>query len=326
MSSRRNGRSSQRSDGRENVSRKSRTAARGRGETRFFQDEPGYARASCASVRSAAGVGRPAGRRRGRLVEQPLEDGIARVLGDPLAAQEREVGEVEVARAPAQHRGVEREDDRLAPAGLGAPDEALDQLVRGAPVELEPARRVAHRRRALLHRNRGLAREDHRHALGSGGARSEEVAAVARQLEHADRRQQERRRERAAEQLDAHVARRDVAEHARDDAPLVERLPVRPHRVLVAGAAGQIGEGLGRAGPCGHAPRAQPGRWALRAAGRGRRSGIPPPAALGPCRVGPARAHHSERARQATRRSGMPARAARPARWIRAARPRIRDV
>ena len=101
------------------------------------------------------------------LGDDPPEHRVARVLRDPLAAQERQVGEVEVARAPAEHRRVERDHDRLAAARLGARDEALDEVVVGAPVELEPARRVAELARARLHRARRLVGEDHRHALGA---------------------------------------------------------------------------------------------------------------------------------------------------------------
>ena len=98
------------------------------------------------------------------LGDDPPEHRVARVLRDPLAAQERQVGEVEVARAPAEHRRVEREHDRLAAARLGALDEARDEVVLGRPVELEPARRVAELARARLHRARRLVGEDHRHA------------------------------------------------------------------------------------------------------------------------------------------------------------------
>ena len=47
--------------------------------------------------------------------------------------------------------------------------------------------------------------------VGRRGARDGEVGVAVRQLEHADRREQQRRRQAAAEQLDASVARGDVA-------------------------------------------------------------------------------------------------------------------
>jgi len=178
------------------------------------------------------------------LVEQSLEDGVARVLGDPLAAQEGEVCELEVARAPAEGRGVERDDDRLAPAGLGAADEALDEVVRHAPVELEPAGAVAQQLRDVLHRRRGLIGEDHRDT-GRRRSRGDGPLRVAvSQLEHADRREQERVGDPAAEELDARVALGDVAQHARDDLPAAEGLAVRTHRLLEAGPGGDVCECL----------------------------------------------------------------------------------
>ena len=43
----------------------------------------------------------------------------------------------------------------------------------------------------------------------------------------------------------AQVALRDVAQHPRHDLPALERLQVRAHRQLGAGAAGDVAEGLG---------------------------------------------------------------------------------
>jgi hypothetical protein len=68
------------------------------------------------------------------------------------------------------------------------------------------------------------------------------VGVLVGELEHADRRQQERAGEPAAEQLDAGVALGDVAQHPRDDPPLVERGAVGVHRPLVAGAGADVGE------------------------------------------------------------------------------------
>ena len=88
-----------------------------------------------------------------------------------------------------------------APAALRARDEARDELVRRAPVELEPARCVAHRPRCLLHRARGLVREDERDALRGSGARDRDVRVAVRHLEDADRAEDERARQRRAEHL-----------------------------------------------------------------------------------------------------------------------------
>ena len=193
--------------------------------------------------------------RRGRRLRRPVaarpgghqaaEHRVARVLGDPLAAQEGQEGGLEVARAPAHDRRVERQHDRLAAARLGAADEALDELVRGAPVELEPARAVAQRLRALLHRPRRLVGEDHRHAGGAGGARDRDVGLAVRELEHAHRREQERRVEAAAEQLHARVGALDAAQHPRHDPVAREGGAVLAHGVLGPRARLDVGEGVG---------------------------------------------------------------------------------
>ena len=136
------------------------TAARGSGERRLPSSEPGTLRLIANSVLSApsvpprsAAVARPA-----RPHELP-EARVGQVLRDPLGARERQRPEVEVLRAPAEHRRVERDHDRLAPDRRGARQEGVDQLLVGAPVQLEPARRVAHHRRAVLHRRRRLVGE-----------------------------------------------------------------------------------------------------------------------------------------------------------------------
>src|SRR5918994_3690993 len=67
-----------------------------------------------------------------------------------------------------------------------------------------------------------------------------------RHLEDADRAEHERARELRPEHLDRGVARRDVAQHARDDSPALERGPVLAHRLFGAGASCHVGEALGR--------------------------------------------------------------------------------
>ena len=152
-----------------------------------------------------------------RVLERFDEHRVARVLRDPLSAEERQVREIEVADAPAEHRRVEREDDRAAPAALSPRDEARDELVRRAPVELEPARCVAHGTRCFLHRARGLVGEDERDALRGGCARNGDVRVAVRHLQDADRTEDERARKRRAEQLGrpAPAPRRRAASAAR---------------------------------------------------------------------------------------------------------------
>jgi len=64
------------------------------------------------------------------------------------------------------------------------------------------------------------------------------------QLEHADRREQERVGNSAAEELHARVAFGDVAQHPRNDLPATEGLAVRAHRLLEAGTGGDVRECL----------------------------------------------------------------------------------
>ena len=76
------------------------------------------------------------------------------------------------------------------------------------------------------------------------GGRDGALRLAVRELEHADRREQERVRDAAPEQLDARVALRDVAQHPRDDLPAPERLAVRAHGLLQARTGGDVRERL----------------------------------------------------------------------------------
>ena len=88
-----------------------------------------------------------------------------------------------------------------------------------------------------------------------------------RHLHDAERREQERRRATAAEEVDRQVARRDVAQRARPHLPALERRAVGGHRALGARAAGDVGERLG-------AQRLARGRLELR--GVDRHAGLVP--------------------------------------------------
>ena len=157
------------------------------------------------------------------LGDAPLEDGVGRVLGDPLAAGEGQVPEVEVAGTPAEVCRVERDDERLAAARLGPGDEARDEVVVAAPVELVP---VARSRRSAV-------------AISSIGTEAwvlmiwvtcccarptgdGEVGLVVRHRQHADRCDEQRALVPTAEELDAGVARGRVDEHAGHHLPPVE--------------------------------------------------------------------------------------------------------
>jgi hypothetical protein len=102
----------------------------------------------------------------------------------------------------ARNTGSEGQHDRLAAAILRAGDQRAHELVVARPVELEPARHLAHHRRAVLHPHGGLVGEDEADAFRGGRAGHREVGLAVRHLQHADRREQEGRAVRAAEQFD----------------------------------------------------------------------------------------------------------------------------
>ena len=56
----------------------------------------------------------------GGAARRGAEDRVGEVVGDADALQERQVGELQVARAPAQQPGVERDDERRVAGRLGA--------------------------------------------------------------------------------------------------------------------------------------------------------------------------------------------------------------
>ena len=180
-----------------------------------------------------------------RFLQRLHEHGITRVLGDALPLQERQRAEVEVADPPAEHRRVEREDDRGAAAALCPRDEALDELVRRAPVELEPARGVSHRAGGLLHRAGRLVGEDERDAFGRSGPRHRDVRIAVRHLQHADGAQDEGARQRRSEDVDGRLSGRNVAKHSRDDSPALERGAVLAHRPFGPRAARDVCVALG---------------------------------------------------------------------------------
>ena len=240
--SRRNGRSLQVSDGRENTSRKVSTAARGSPDRRFSRkrarvalrhaDEGAHRRRGDARLR--------AGRRsRHPLGDEATEHRIARVLRDAHALDEGQEAAVEVAGPPAEHARVEGDDDRLGTARLRSRDEALDEFVVARPVELEPAGT-----RVLcgdpLHRERRLARDDAGESEGSGRPGDREVGIRVDELEHADGRDDDREGVAAPEELDREVARRDVPQHPRHQAPRVEGVVVGLRRGLPPRRSGDV--------------------------------------------------------------------------------------
>ena len=85
-------------------------------------------------------------------------------------------------------------------------------------------------------------------ALGRSRAGDGDVGIAVCHLEHADRAENERARQRRSQDLRGALPDRDVAEHPRDDPPALERSPVLAHRLLGAGAARDVGEALRRHG------------------------------------------------------------------------------
>src|SRR5206468_3688478 len=78
---------------------------------------------------------------------------------------------------------------------------------------------------------------------GRGSLRGADLGLLVRDRQHADRREEERRRRAHAQHVDRDVANRIARKHARADAPARERAQVRLHRLLGARAAGDVAEG-----------------------------------------------------------------------------------
>jgi len=158
----------------------------------------------------------PAGRRRllaECLLERLEEDRVARVLRDASSAEKWQVREVEVTHAPAEERRVEGQHDRRTAAPLSPRDKTRHEVVRGAPVELEPVGRIAHRSCRLLHGARRLVGEHEWDAFGGGSACSGQVGVPVSEFQHADRAEVEGAREWRSKNLDSCVAHGDVSEH-----------------------------------------------------------------------------------------------------------------
>src|SRR5699024_10953390 len=101
-------------------------------------------------------------------------------------------------------------------------DEAANELKILGPVELEPARGVAHRASDPLHGIRSLAREDVWDAQRGCGPADGDVRAVPNEPRRADGSHEKRRVESRAEYLGAHVSASGVAQHRREDLDPVE--------------------------------------------------------------------------------------------------------
>ena len=129
----------------------------------------------------------------GRLLERGAEDRVAEVVGDALAFEERQVGVLQIARAPAEHPRVERDHDRFIAGVAGAGDEARapgrDPWASTADTSGSPADRVGD----VLDRVRRGGAEDERQPMRGGRATDGELAVGVDDRLHADGREQHRR-------------------------------------------------------------------------------------------------------------------------------------
>ena len=206
-------------------------------ELAALAQQTGGGRDDTGALRPETGIGR-AGR------DFRAEDVVGEVLRQAQAAQERKVCQVQIARPPAEQRGVESKDQRLTAAILGPPDQRTHELVVARPVELEPAWRIPHRGSAVFHRDGGLVGKNVSDSFGPCGPRDGKVGLAVRHLQHADRREQQRRLVPAPEKLDGKVAARHVAQHARHETMALEGHAVGRSRSLRAGAPNDVGSSL----------------------------------------------------------------------------------
>jgi len=173
-----------------------------------------------------------------------------RVRG-PRAAhvRQRQVGrnleaELQVALAPPEPRHVDREHE----GGVAALPCLRQMVERALPVaddvELEPARRVACRRRDLGVRARRGGRDAEEGACGRGSARGRDLAVGVEQTLHREGRDEQRHRDGGSQHGGRGRHFGDVDEHARAEAPAPVRGRVRPQGDLVTGAALEVAPDL----------------------------------------------------------------------------------
>ncbi len=179
----------------------------------------------------------------GWALQAGAEDRVAGVVAQAKPPQLGKVGRGEVARAPSRNPGVQGDDDALVAGGFGPLNQAGGQVTVLRRVQLEEPGGVAELRGDVFHRIGGQGGNDHRDTGFRGRARGGQVAVavLSADADDPDRCHEDRRRQGQAEQLHRQVAVGGTDEHARDQAPVIERLPVRPLRALVARAAGDVG-------------------------------------------------------------------------------------
>jgi hypothetical protein len=182
----------------------------------------------------------------GRGGEQRAERGVAEVVRQPVAVHKRQIGAAQIARTPRQHVSVHRHHDCAVARRLRTAHETRRDLVIAAPVELEPARRVAHRFRNLLNRVGRHRAECEGDAEFRAGARGRQLAVGVDNPLHAHWRDINRRGIPSPEQLDAPVALGDIAQKSRHNLPDSEGAAVGVGGLLRACTARHIVIRFGR--------------------------------------------------------------------------------
>ena len=165
----------------------------------------------------------------------------------------RHVGRQAEAGAPlavarALHRRIHRQHQCLEAGGLGTPHQCEVEAAVALQVELEPQRPalrvVAHRTRHVFERRARLRAQYQPRALCRGGECAAEFALRMRHPLVRHRREQQRMRQRAAEQFDARVSMGQRPQHARLHPQGIPGLAVGAQRGLVGRAAGEVGPGV----------------------------------------------------------------------------------
>ena len=153
------------------------------------------------------------------------------------------------------------------------------QLVVGAPVQLEPARRVAHHRRALLHRAATTGWRTCTAAELRRRAGDRPVGLRVQQLGRARPARTAPARGSARPNSSTLRSRRGyVAQHPRHDRPALERGAVGAHRRALARAARAVGPAADGRLALRRAARASRSRWGCAASARALRRDRSPPA------------------------------------------------
>ena len=139
---------------------------------------------------------------------------------------------------------VDRDADGREPAGLGARDEVPGQLPVREPVQLEP--RLRHRRPDVLEPDARPGAHDHRRAERLGRAGGRQLGVGMRESVEGGRREQDRQRDRPAEDGHRGVDVADVDERALPEPPARVRLEVAARRLAGPGRTGDEVVALGR--------------------------------------------------------------------------------